>query len=57
MLQCKVREASRINIRLQVQLVEVLSGKKMKIAIPDDKNPEPSVIESYEEDVSLFIYS
>lgn len=53
MLESKVREASHLNMRLQVKLIELLSGKKMNIALPDRKNPVPMIIESYEDGVSF----
>lgn len=53
MLECKLRDASLTNMRLQVQLLEQLSGKKLKIVLPDEKNLQPTMIECDEDGVSF----
>lgn len=47
-----VREARNINYRLQVRLIELLSGKKMSINLPDKANPVLLDLDCRQENVS-----
>lgn len=50
-----LRNARNLNLKMQVQLIEILSGKKLNIILPDKSNPLLLEMECREEEVSVGI--
>lgn len=54
-LESTLREARNTNYRAQAQLIEVLSGKPLKINLPDDSNPTLLDLDVKEDEVSTLV--
>lgn len=53
MLAGNIRDARNVNFRMQVQLIELLCGKKLNVDLPDKLNPTLMEIDCRKEDVSV----